>query len=320
MVGGSSAWWLLAAQAQQTGRVYRIGFIGNDPTIPVTAAGAGFLEGLREQGFVEGRNLVVERRFAEGREDRAAPLIAELIRLNVDLIVASGIQNQIAAKHATTTIPIVLVNASDPVGLGLVTNLARPGGNITGLIQVPSAELAGKRIQLLKEAVPKASRIAVLMNPDFRSDHMQWDALGSAAQSLGLTLLAINVRKGSELPNVLAKSRSQHPDALFAMNNGLNLTYRKEIIEFTSSNHLPSMHSFTEAAREGGLMSYATNRPALFRHAAAYAGRILKGSNPAEMPIEQPTQFELVINLKTARALGIQIPRDMLSRADEVIQ
>ena len=320
MLGGAAAAWPLAARAQQGGKVYRIGFIGNDPTIPITTAGAAFVEGLRENGFVEGKNIAIQWRFAEGRGDRPAALIGELVRDNIDVLVTSGAQNHVAAKRATTKIPIVMVNAIDPVGEGLVASLARPGGNITGLVQVPSAELAGKRIQLLKDVAPQISRVAVLMNPDFDSDYSQLTALGHAAQSLKVTLFAVSARRGSELADALAKSIGEHPNALFAMNNGLNLTYRKVIIEFAAEHRLPLMHSFTEATRDGGLISYATDRPALFRHAAALAGKILKGANPADMPIEQPTGFQLAINLRTANALGLTIPRDLLLVADEVIE
>jgi putative ABC transport system substrate-binding protein len=323
LLGGAAAAapviWPLTARAQG-GKVYRIGFLANDPTIPITAAGAAFLDGLRENGFVEGKNIIIERRFMEGRSDRAAALAAELVRLNMDVIVTSGVQSHLAAKQATAKTPIVMVNAFDPVGAGLVPSLARPGGNITGLVQNPGAELAGKRIQLLKDAVPRISRVAVLMNPDFASDHSQWNALDRAAQLLGMTLLSVSVQRGSDLADALAKSKREQPDALFAMNNGLNLTYRRVIIDFATENRLPLMHAFAEATRDGALMSYATDRAALFRHAATYVGRILKGANPADMPIEQPTKFELVINLKTARALGLTIPRDLLLIADEVIE
>jgi len=319
-LGGAAATWPLAARGQQAGKVYRLGFIGNDPTIPITPAGAAFLEGLRENGFVEGKNIVIQWRFAEGRGDRPSALIAELVRENIDLLVTSGAQNHVAAKQATKKIPIVMVNSIDPVGQGLVASLARPGGNITGFVQVPSAELAGKRIQLLKDVVPQILRVAVLMNPDFASDYSQLRALEHATQSLNLALFAVSARRGGELADALTKSIGEHPDALFAMNNGLNLTYRKVIIEFAAEHRLPVMHSFTEATRDGGLLSYATDRPALFRHAAVLAGKILKGANPADMPIEQPTGFQLAINLRTAKALGLTIPRDLLLIADEVIE
>jgi putative ABC transport system substrate-binding protein len=320
LLGGAAAAWPLVARAQQAGKVYRIGFLANDPTIPSTAAGQVFTEGLRENGFVEGQNIIIERRFMSGGVERAVESAAELVRLNVDVIVTSGVQNHPAAKQATTTIPIVMVNATDPVGEGLVASLARPGGNITGLVQVVSAELAGKRLQLFKEAVPQISRVAVLMNPDMTTDQPQWDVLERAAQSLGIAVQTVWARQGSELSDALATMIQQRPDALFGMNDGLNLTYRKAIAEFAAEHKLPSMHAFAEAVLDGGLMAYAANRPDLFRRAATYVAKILKGAKPADLPIEQPVKFELVVNLKTAKVLGLTIPSDFLLRADEVIE
>jgi putative tryptophan/tyrosine transport system substrate-binding protein len=319
-LSGAAAAWPLTVRAQQIGKVYRLGLIGNDPTIPITASGTAFVEGLRENGFIEGKNIIIEWRFAEGRSDTPDTLIRELVGDNIEVLVTSGAQNHVAAKRITTKVPIVMVNAIDPVGQGLVASLARPGGNITGLVQVPSAELAAKRIQLLKDISPQISRVAVLMNPDFATDYPQLTALEHAAESLNVKLFAVSARRETELTDALAKSLSEHADALFATNNGLNLTYRKIIIEFAAEHRLPLMHSFTEATRDGALISYATDRPALFRHAAGLAAKILKGANPADMPIEQPTGFQLTINLRTAKALGLVIPRDLLLVADEVIE
>jgi putative ABC transport system substrate-binding protein len=315
----AQATWPLAARAQQAGRTYRIGFLANDPTIPTTAAGHAFAEGLRENGLDEGRNVTIEWRFMRGGVEPAAQAAAEMVRLNVDLIVTSGQQNHHAAKEATATIPIVMVNATDPLADGLVSSLARPGGNITGLVQVVSAELAGKRIQLFKDAIPQISRVVVLRNPDISTDETQWEVVEHAANSLGIALLPVKARHGSEIADALAGALQQRPDALFAIGT-LNLTYRKVIVDFAATHRLPSMHSFTEAVRDGGLMAYATNRPDLYRRAAAYVAKILKGAKPADLPIEQPIKFELVVNLKTAMALGLTIPRDFLLLADEVIE
>jgi putative tryptophan/tyrosine transport system substrate-binding protein len=294
-----------SARAQQAGKVYRIGFLANDPTIPTTAAGQAFAEGLRENGFVEGQNIMIEWRFMEGRGERAVEFAAELVRLRVDLLVTSGVQSHPAAKQATTTIPIVMVNATDPVGEGLVRSLARPGGNITGLVEVVSAELAGKRISR------PISRVAVLMNPDMTTDQSQWKELESAARSLGIALQTVLARQGSDIADALARAMHERPNALFAMNNGLNLTYRKEIADFAIEHRLPLMHAFEDAVRDGALIAYATKRTDLFRRAASYVAEILKGAKPADLPIEQPTKFELVVNLKTATALGLTIPRDL---------
>jgi putative tryptophan/tyrosine transport system substrate-binding protein len=320
LVGGAAAWPLAATAQQQAGKVYRIGFLANDPTIPTTAAGQAFAEGLRENGFVEGQNIVVERRFMEGGVERSLEFANELARLNVDVIVTSGVQSHPAAKQATTTIPIVMVNATDPVAEGLIASLARPGGNITGLVQVVSADFAGKRLQLFKDAVPQISRVAILTNPDLTTDQSQWEVLQRAARTLGIALLPVLVRQGGDLAGALGEMIQQRPDALFGMNDGLNLTYRKAIAEFAAEHRLPSMFAFAEAAQDGGLLAYATNRPDLFRRAAAYVAKILKGARPADLPIEQPIKFELVVNLKTATVLGLTIPRDFLQLADEVIE
>ena len=310
----------LAVRAQRASKIYRIGFLGNDPTIPTTAVGQAFAEGLREKGFVEGQNIMIEWRFMEGRVDRAAGFAAELVQLNVDVIVTSGAQSHPVAKQATTIIPIVMVNAFDPVAEGLVTSLAQPGGNITGLVQNVSAEFASKRIQLFKDAVPQISRVAVLTDPDMATDQSQWNVLTRAAQSLGITLQAAQAKDGRQIVDALTEAMQQRPDALFAFSNGLNLTYRKTIVDFAAQHRLPSMHAFAEAVRDGGLMAYATNRPDLFRRAADYVAKILKGAKPADLPIEQPIKFELVVNLNTAKALGLTIPHDFLLLADEVIE
>jgi putative ABC transport system substrate-binding protein len=245
---------------------------------------------------------------------------AGLVQLNVDVIVTSGAQNHPAAKKATSTIPIVMVNSQDPVAEGLVVSLAHPGGNVTGLVQVPSSEFTAKRIQLFKDAVPFIARVVAIMNPEFKTDEEQWDALQRAAQPLGVSLQAVPVKNGSELREALSVAMQTAPDALFAMNNGLNLTYRKALVDFAIEHRLPSMHAFTEAVREGGLMAYASNRTDLFRRAATYVASILKGAKPADLPIEQPSKFEMMINLKTAKVLGLTIPQPVLLLADEVIE
>jgi putative ABC transport system substrate-binding protein len=319
LLGGAAAAWPLAARAQQAVKVFRIGFLGNDPTIPATGAGKAFADGLRENGFVEGQNIIIERRFMEGRAERASAFAAEMVRLNVDIIVTSGPQSHHAAKQATTTIPIVMANAFDPVADGLVASLARPGGNITGLVQIVSADLAGKRIQLFKDAVPQISRVAVLMQPDTTTDQAQWRVLERAAKSMGIAVHVVEARNGDEIADGLASAMQERPDALFAM-GPLNLTYRKVIVDFAVEHRLPSMHSFAEAVRDGGLLAYATNRADLFRRAAIYTAKILNGAKPADLPIEQPVKFELVVNLKAAKALGLIIPRDFLLLADEVIE
>jgi len=319
LLGGSAA-WPFAARAQQTDRVHRIGFLANDPTIPTTPPGIAFREGLRESGFVEGHNIVIEWRFAEGRVDAMSELAGQLVRLGLDLIVASANAAILASKQATRTIPIVMVNAQDPVGAGIVPSLATPASNITGVVQMESTEIAGKRLQLLKDAVPQISRVAVMINPDSASDQSEWSAITRAAAALGVMPEAVPARQGDELASAFTKIRRDHCDALLGLNNGFHLTYRKVIVGFATENRLPAMYSLSDIARDGGLMSYGSVRAESFRHAASYVAKILKGAKPADLPIEQPTRYELVINLKAARALGLTLPREFLLLADEVIE
>jgi putative tryptophan/tyrosine transport system substrate-binding protein len=319
VLGGAAA-WPLAARAQQGGRIYRIGFLANDPTIPTQAAGQAFLDGLRESGFIEGKNVIIERRFAEGRRDRYAELATELVRLQVDIIVSSSSQATVAVKRATTTIPIVMLNLSDPIGQGIVASLAHPEGNITGLIEDDSAKIAAKRMQLLKDAVPNAVHVAVLLTPDIPYTQSQWQQLQLAAPSLNVTLRPLAARQASELEGAFAAIGRDRSDALFVTGSPVNLVNRKLIIELAAKNRLPTMSGWREYTEAGSLMSYASVRADRFRRAAHYVGRILKGAKPADLPIEQPTKYELVINLKTAKFLNLEIPRDLLLVADEVIE
>jgi putative ABC transport system substrate-binding protein len=319
-LGGAAAAWPLAARAQQSGKIYRIGFLANDLAIPAQPAGQAFLDGLRESGFIEGKNIIIERRFAEGRADRYAELVAELVRLNVDLIVTSGDTATLAAKRATTKIPIVMMNVSDPVGQGIVASLARPEGNITGVIQDDSAEITAKRMQLLKDAVPHASQVAVLIDPDIPYAQAEWRRLEVAAHSLNVKLWQLVVRRASELESAFAAIARERPDVLLVTISPLNFPYRRRIIELATKSRLPTMAPFREYPEAGGLMSYGNVRVDRFRSAAIYVGKILKGAKPADIPIEQPTKYELVINLKTARSLNLDIPRDLLLVADEVIE
>jgi putative ABC transport system substrate-binding protein len=319
-LAGSAVAWSATARAQQPGKIYRIGFLANDPTIPTTAAGQAFLDGLQEGGFIEGRNITIERRFAKGSVSVARQLADQLTHLDLDLIVTSGELNHLAIKRVTSTIPVVMVNATDPVGDGIVASLARPGGNITGLVQVPSAELVGKRVQLFKDAVPHISRLLVLTSPDYTTDQLAWPELEKAAQSLAIVLIPVHVREGSEIADALSGAMRERPDALFGLAGSLSLTFRSVLNNFAMINRLPSMYGFADIVRDGGLIAYGTNRPDLFRRAALYAAKVLKGANPADLPIEQPIKFDLVINLKTAAVLGLTIPRDVLLLADEVIE
>jgi putative ABC transport system substrate-binding protein len=322
LLGGAAVAWPLTARGQQVGKVYRIGLLANDPSIPNTPAGKAFVDGLHENGFVEGKNTIIERRFATANPKRYAELAAELVRFDVDVLVTSGTLATAAADRATKKIPIVMLNVFDPVGPGFVSSLARPGGNITGLASHVSAEITGKRLALLKEAVPHISRVAVVMNPDpgEPGNQAQLDVLENVAQSLGVTLYAALAQQGRDLEDALARTKSENVDALFVLFNSVNITNRRTIIAFAAASRLPAMYPITEMTLDGGLMSYGANRPDLFRRSAAYVAKILNGAKPADLPVEQPTKFELVINLKTAKALGLTVPPTLLARADEVIE
>ena len=313
----------LAAQAQAAWKVPRIGYLaGGWPSDPPNPAGQAFREGLQELGYVEGRNILLERRFAGGRVDRYPDLVAELVRLPVDVIVAPGTAAAQAARRATATIPIVIVLAGNPVGDGLITSLARPGGNVTGTTSV-SAEIAGKYLELLREAVPAVSRVAVLWNPLTPPHTMHVKETEAAARTLGLTVQPVSVRRPDEIPGAFATMSRVRADGLIVLSDPMfdgSYRERMRIVELVAKNRLPTIYSIRELAQTGGLMSYGPSQPALFRRTATYVDKILKGAKPADLPVEQPTKFELAINLKTAKALGLTIPPAVLARADEIIQ
>jgi putative tryptophan/tyrosine transport system substrate-binding protein len=319
-VAGSTAAWPLAVRAQQAGKIYRIGFLANDPTIPAQPAGQAFLDGLREGGYVEGKNIIIERRFAEARPDRYAELAAELIRLNVDVLVTSATSATLAAKRATTTIPIVMFSVDDPVGLGIVASLAHPGGNVTGLVQDDSSEIAGKRLQLLKDVIPAALQVAVLLDPDSPAAQSQWRQLESIAPSLNIILRRLVARQASDMEGAFAAIGQDRPDALLITQSEVTFVNRKLILELANKKRLPTMCGNREYAEAGALLSYSNDRTESFRRAANYVSKILKGTKPTDLPVEQPTKYELVINLKTAASLNLDIPRPLLLIADAVIE
>ena len=289
LLGGAAA-WPLAARAQQAGKIYRIGFLANDPTIPTQLAGQAFLDGLRESGFIEGKNIVIERRFAVARLDRYPELVADLIRLNVDVMVTSANAATLAAKRANTKIPIVMMGVNDPVRQGIVASLAHPEGNITGLAQDDSAEIAAKRMQLLKDAVPGAAQVAVLMDRDLPYDQVQWQQLELVAHPLNVTLRRVVVRQASEFESAFAAIGQARPDALFVIQSELNFVNRTRISELAAESRLPTMSGWREWTEAGGLMSYGFVRADTYRRAAIYVGKILKGATPADLPVEQPTK------------------------------
>jgi putative tryptophan/tyrosine transport system substrate-binding protein len=321
LLGGAAAAWPLAARGQEPGKISRVAFLANDPNIPAQPAGRAFLDGLRESGFIEGKNVIIERRFAEGRIEQYAALVSELINWGPDVIVTGANDATLAAKRATSQIPIVMMNVYDPVGQGLVPSLARPGGNITGVVQDESAEIATKRLQFLKDAVPNISRVIVLINMDDAYGAVEWKALERAAQSLRLALQAIAVHRVSDYADAFDNMTKERPDAVFiAISAPLHFTNRRLIVELAAKRRLPTISNFRETTEVGGLMSYGSVRTDRFRRAGTYVGNVLKGAKPGDLPIEQPTKFELVINLKTARSLGLEIPRELLVVADEVIE
>jgi putative ABC transport system substrate-binding protein len=308
----------LAARAQQAGKVPRIGFLFFGSPGPSRELDA-FRQGLRELGYTEGQNIAIEVRFASGRVERLPELATELARLNPDLLVTPGTPASLAAKQATSTIPIVFAGVADAVGAGLVANFARPGGNITGLTGI-SAELGGKRLELLKQVAPKASRVAVLYNPADRSNVLVLKELQESAPALRLTLQPLGVRGPGEFEGAFVAMSRKRAHALFGAAGILTTEHRKTIVDLAAKSRIPAMWGERQFVDAGGLMSYAVNFYDQVRRAATYVDKILKGAKPGDLPVEQPTKFELVINLKTAKALGLTIPQSLLQRADEVIQ
>jgi putative ABC transport system substrate-binding protein len=309
----------LATEAQPAAKVPRIGvLLGGSPgdsRLP-----EAFRQGLRGLGYVEGRNISIEFRFAEGRLERFPELASELVRLQVDVILAPGSAAALAARKATATIPIVLVTAGNPVGDGLIQSFARPGGNATGLTNSAGPEIGGKLLELLKEAVPTVSRVAVLWNPLTAPHTIMLKETEAPARALGLTLQPVSARRPDEIDGAFAAMARARADGLIVLSDPMFASVRVRIADLAAKGRLPAMYQQAEHTEAGGLMSYGPSVPDLFRRAAAYVDRILKGAKPADLPVERPTKFALVINLRTAKALGLTIPSAVLARADEVIQ
>jgi putative ABC transport system substrate-binding protein len=312
----------LAAEAQQAGKVPRLGYLsalsGSDPQLQRSLD--EFRQRLRELGYVEGQSLAIEYRWAEGKIERLPDLAAELVRLKVDVIVASGgLPVAQAAQGATKTIPIIMTGPADPVATGLVASLARPGGNITGLAII-SHELVGKELELLREVVPKVSRVAVLWNPTNPGNTLQLRGAEAAAQVLGVRLQPLEARDPGEIDRAFAAMTKERAGALLVLLDSMLLAQRGRIADLAAKSRLPAVYGLRLHVEAGGLMSYAANQLAVAQRIVGYVDRILKGTKPADLPVEQPTKFDLVINLKTAKALGLTIPPALLQRADEVIQ
>jgi putative ABC transport system substrate-binding protein len=316
LFGGAATTWPLAALAQQGGKKYVIGRFSagsaTDPTIDV------FTRAFRELGWVEGENVVFERRYAENRLERLPEMAADLVRLKVDVIVAGATLAPLAAKRATSTIPIVFVGAGDPVGTGLVASLARPGGNVTGT-SLMAPDLSGKRLELLKELLPRLTRVAVLWNAAIPNSATAFKEVQEAGRRLGIEVQSLEVRSPDDFNGAFETARTQRLDAIMTADE-LTFTYRKRIADLAAAQQLPSIHALRDFAAAGGLISYGPNVADVTRRAAGYVDKILKGAKPADLPVQQPTEFELVINLKTAKALGVTIPPSLLARADEVIE
>jgi putative ABC transport system substrate-binding protein len=318
LLGGAAAAWPLAARAQQPGKLPTIGFMGS-----TTASVAGpwvtaFVQRLGELGWFEGRNVAIERRWAEGRSERFAEITAEFVRLNVDVILTHNTPTVLAAKQATSTIPIVFATAGDPVGSGLVASLARPGGNVTG-VSSQSSDIVGKRLELLREVVPGLRRFAVLANLGSSFPALELGEVQAASRTLGIDVSPFDIRRAEDI-GLAFETLKDHAEAVYVMADPLASTNRIRINTLALGARLPSMHTVREFVETGGLMSYGPNWPSQFRRAADFVDKILRGTKPAELPVEQPIKFDLVINLTTAKALGLTVPPTLLTRADEVIE
>jgi putative ABC transport system substrate-binding protein len=310
----------LAIEAQQTGEVYRIGVLEIAGVASNAANLSAFRQGLAQLGYVEGQNFVIEYRSADGRPARFSDLATELVGLKVDVIVTRGTPATLAAKQATQTIPIVMASSGDPVVEGIVASLARPGGNVTGLHIIAPPELGGKRLQLLKEAVPGSSRIGILWNAGDLHASLIVSDTERIARAMGVQLKSLEVKKSEPFEQVFETALFGQIDALIAVEDYFTFAYRTRILDFAAMSRLPAIYGLREFVDAGGLMSYGTDRRDLYRRCATYVHRILTGASPADLPVEQPTKFELVISLKTAKAIGLTIPQSLLLRADQAIE
>jgi putative ABC transport system substrate-binding protein len=309
----------LAAQAQQTGNVYRIGFLGNSTAALEANLVGPFREGLRDLGYVEGRNVLIEYRWAEGKYDRFPALIGELLALKVAVIVTAGTPATLAVKKATTSVPLVMTAVGDPVGTGIVPSLSHPGGNITGLTAI-STEMDAKRLELLREVVPSVSYIALLWNAASPLQVLAEKQVQAAAQVLRMRVLSLGVKTEEEIKSALAVMARERPDALLVLADRLLLHHRVLIMDFATRHRLPGVHAYRELVEAGGLMSFGPSYADMHKRAAYFVDRILKGAKPGDLPVERPRTFELVINLKVAKALGLTIPQSVLLRGTEIIQ
>jgi ABC-type uncharacterized transport system substrate-binding protein len=319
LISGAVAAWPLGTRAQQPGKMYRIGFLGNSTAALEGSLVGSLREGLRDLGYVEGQNILIEYRWAEGQYEQFPALIAELLAQRVEVIVTAGTPASLAVKNATTSVPLVMVAVGDPVTTGLVASLARPGGNITGLTST-SEELDGKRLELLREVIPKLSHVAVFWNPENPTLLTSLKEMRAAAQVLGIKVQVLEVRTPADLEETFKAIVRERPGALLVMGDRLFLHNRQRIMDFATKQRLPVVPGHPELVEAGGLMSYGASYPGMHRRAAYFVDRILKGAKPADLPVERPVKFELVLNLKAAKTLGLEVPPQLIARADEVTE
>jgi putative tryptophan/tyrosine transport system substrate-binding protein len=316
-LGGAAA-WPLVARAQQASKIYRIGIVSAGP-VPPSKIQSAFFDGLRDLGWIEGKNIAFEQRYADNHLERLPDLAADLVHLHEDVIVAAGTLALLAAKRATASIPIVMTGAGDPLGSGLIASLARPSGNITGL-NLMAPDLAGKRVEMLKELLPTLSQVAVIWNGANPYSAVVFKETQRTAQSLSINIRSIAVGDPSDLDGALDAAPGERLGALITVEDLLTLSLRRKIIDFAAAHHLPAMYGLREFAEVGGLIAYGADLSDLWRRAASDVSKILEGAQPFDVPVEPPTKFELVINLRTAKTLGLGIPPTLLARADEVIE
>jgi putative tryptophan/tyrosine transport system substrate-binding protein len=319
LVGFSAIAWPTGVWAQQTSKVWRVGMLETTSETLNAPNLNAFRRGLQELGYVEGQNLIIEYRSGEGRIERFSELAAELVRLKVDILVTRGTPAALAAKNTTTTIPIVMAAIGEPVGTGMVGSLARPGGNVTGLSAFVN-ELVAKRIEIMREIVPKVSRMAMIDNMGNASVPAAWDEMKRATLALGIQPLLYDVREPGDIGAAFDAAVAQHVDAITVSNDSVFITSRLRVVELAAKHHLPAIYATREFVDAGGFLSYAAHYPDLYRRAASYVDKIFRGAKAGDLPVEQPTKLELVINIKTAKALGLEVPFHLQQRADEMIE
>jgi putative tryptophan/tyrosine transport system substrate-binding protein len=308
-----------SVQAQQPAKIPRIGFQFDSPLTSIVGRVEGFRQGLRELGYLEGKNIIIEWRSSEGKAERRNEIVAELVRLKVDVIVSGGPSVTRPLKEATSTIPIVMAQDSDPVGNGFAASLARPGGNITGL-SAQASEMSGKKVEIMKEIVPKLSRMAIIGNSTEPGDALALRETVRAAGAYQIYLSYLDVQDAKDIEPVIRTAAKGHADALMVLGNPIFNLQRQQVIDLVVKHRLPATYTQPEYVEAGGLMTYGTNYPELFRRAATYVDKILKGAKPADLPVEQPKKFEFIVNLKAAKQIGLTIPPNVLARADKVIR